>query len=173
MNPYTQLARKSIEYYLKNKKALSLSSDLPQELLNKKAGVFVSLHNKKDDSLRGCIGTITPMMKNIASEIIANSIAAATADPRFPPLELSELPDITISVDVLEKPEPIASSKSLDPQKYGVIVKCADGRTGLLLPDIEGVNDPNYQVAIACQKAGISPTETIYLYRFTVERHKE
>jgi len=43
----------------------------------------------------------------------------------------------------------------------------------LLLPDLEGVDDIDYQVAIARQKAGILPEETVYLYRFTVDRFKE
>jgi AMMECR1 domain-containing protein len=45
------------------------------------------------------------------------------------------------------------------------------GRRGLLLPDIEGVEDAETQVRIARQKAGIGPTETVKLYRFRVVKY--
>lgn len=107
MDPYVKLARSTIETYIKSGKAISPLGDLPKEMLTNKAGVFVSIH-KKDGSLRGCIGTSMPTKKNIAREIIANAIAAATQDPRFPPVTEKELPDLEISVDILSKPKAIA-----------------------------------------------------------------
>lgn len=171
MNIYCQLAKSAISQYLA-KQILPDAQTIPPELLRQRAGCFVSLHSKEDE-LRGCIGTILPTKKNLAQEISSNAIEAAFHDPRFPPLQKSELDDIKICVDVLAEPEPIASEKSLDPKKYGVIIKASDGRTGLLLPDLEGVDDAYYQIAIARQKAGIIANEKVYLYRFTVERHKE
>ncbi|PIP21717.1 MAG: AMMECR1 domain-containing protein [Candidatus Nealsonbacteria bacterium CG23_combo_of_CG06-09_8_20_14_all_40_13] len=172
MNPYVDLAQKTIQTFLGGGREISPPKGLPKEMLTKKAGVFVSLHHKKDHSLRGCIGSYFCRHENIAQEIIKNAISAAVSDPRFSPLSLEELPAIEISVDVLSQPEPIEGPKSLDPKKYGVIVKTKDGRTGLLLPDILGISDAGYQVAIARRKAGILPFENIYLYRFTVERYK-
>lgn len=172
IDKYVQLAREAIEAYVKKRQMISVPKDLEPDF-EKKAGIFVSLH-KKDGSLRGCIGTYLPTQKNIASEIINNAIAAATGDPRFRPVEPEELKDLKISVDVLSRPEQIKSIDDLNPKKYGIIVKSFDrARTGLLLPDIEGVDTREEQVAIACQKAGIVPgRERILLYRFTVERHK-
>ena len=171
MSAYTQLARDTIHTYLARKE-LPETKNLPGELLNKKAGCFVSLH-KKDGELRGCIGTILPVYKNLAGEIIHNAVEAAFHDPRFQPVTKEEIDQLEISVDVLSEPEPIPSEKSLNPKKYGVIVKAKDGRTGLLLPDLEDINDAAYQVAIARQKAGILPEEPVFLYRFTVTRYKE
>jgi AMMECR1 domain-containing protein len=79
--------------------------------------------------------------------------------------------ELEISVDVLEKPEQVASLDELDPKKYGVIVRTGR-RSGLLLPDLEGVDTADEQVAIAKEKAGIRPQEDIDLYRFTVTRYK-
>lgn len=170
MDPYITLAKKTIEKYIKNGEIIEPPKNLPKEMLTKKAGVFVSLHKKGE--LRGCIGTYLPTKENIAKEIISNAISSSTRDPRFPPVRIDELEDLEISVDVLSEPEKINSLNQLDPKKYGVIVKTIDGRSGLLLPDIEGINHPEEQVAIACAKANILPTEKIQLYRFTVERHK-
>ncbi|MFA5070181.1 MAG: AmmeMemoRadiSam system protein A [Patescibacteria group bacterium] len=172
MDEYVKLARNSLETYIRTGQIISLPADIPSEMKEKKAGVFVSLHKKSSRELRGCIGTFLPTKKNVAHEIISNAVSAAVDDPRFNPLTPKELTDLEINVDVLSEPEKIESQKELNPKIYGVIVKSADGRAGLLLPDIEGVRTVNDQISIACQKAGISSQEKISLYRFTVSRHK-
>lgn len=172
MDKYVGLAKKTIETYIKNGEIIKCPSDLGKELLEKKAGVFVSLHKKSSHDLRGCIGTFKPTKENIAQEIISNAISAAFRDPRFNPLTAEELNDLEINVDVLGEPEEIKSKSGLNVKKYGLIVKSQDGRLGLLLPDIDGVNDVADQISIACRKAGISPLEKIFLFRFSVERHK-
>ncbi|NLG93252.1 MAG: AMMECR1 domain-containing protein, partial [Clostridiales bacterium] len=91
-------------------------------------------------------------------------------DPRFPSVTASELPDLVYSVDVLAKPEPIASISELDVKRYGVIVSSGYKR-GLLLPNLEGVDTPEQQVSIAKQKAGIHSGERFSLERFEVVRH--
>ncbi|MCL5407194.1 MAG: AmmeMemoRadiSam system protein A [Patescibacteria group bacterium] len=171
MDIYIKLAKLTIYEYLKNNR-LPEKKEIPVELLNIHAGCFVSLHLKKDGNLRGCIGTILPTCKNLGAEIINNAVAACQ-DPRFEEVKIREYDDLDIQVDVLQEPEQINSEESLDPKKYGVIVKAADGRTGLLLPDLEGVDNAKDQIAIARQKAGISNDEIVYLYRFLVTRHKE
>jgi AMMECR1 domain-containing protein len=77
---------------------------------------------------------------------------------------------LAYSVDVLEHPEP-AEFDNLDPKEYGVIVS-ANGKRGLLLPDLEGVDTAAAQVEIAMRKGGIAPTEHYLLERFRVTRHK-
>ena len=131
--------------------------------------MFVSLH--KYGELRGCIGTISPVQESIADEIIANGISACSRDPRFSRVRADELDALSYSVDVLGEAEPIESTAQLDPKRYGVIVT-KGYRRGLLLPDLEGVDSVEYQVAIAKQKAGIDPRDTnVALERFEVVRH--
>lgn len=101
-------------------------SDQIDDILAGQAGVFVSL--KKQGQLRGCIGTFGPTRSTIASEIIHNAISAGTTDPRFEPVQLKELPEPTISVDILETPQPVHNIDDLDPQKYGVIVRNGNRR---------------------------------------------
>ncbi|MDR3315983.1 MAG: AmmeMemoRadiSam system protein A, partial [Coriobacteriales bacterium] len=127
------------------------------ELRDRAAGVFVSF--KKRGELRGCIGTIAPTANSIIEEIIQNTLSAATRDPRFPPIEVRELPDLSCSVDILGDAESIQSEGDLDVKRYGVIVT-SGWRRGLLLPDLEGVDTPAQQVAIALQKAGIAAHES-------------
>ena len=103
--------------------------------------------------------------------IIANAISAATRDPRFSTITPDELQDLDYSVDVLTTPEPVPDESFLDPKKYGVIVE-EGWRRGLLLPDLEGVDNVDYQIDICRQKGGISPDEPVQLYRFEVKRYK-
>lgn len=163
-----RLARESIAYYLEHHTVMSVPKDLPDDLTDR-AGAFVSLH--KGSMLRGCIGTFLPMQMNIASEIIHNAVSAATRDPRFYPVRPEELNELSISVDVLGTPEAVTSPDKLDPKKYGVIVM-SHARTGLLLPDLPGVDTVQQQIDIAKEKAGIPPQVHPDLYRFTVTRYK-
>ena len=139
-------------------------------MLKNKAGTFVSI--KKNGELRGCIGTIMPTKANIALEIISNAISSGTRDPRFNAVKMDELDSLSYSVDVLLEPEPIDSIKDLDVKKYGVIVR-SGFRSGLLLPNLEGVDTPEEQVSIALQKAGISFREDFTMERFEVLRYEE
>ncbi len=166
---YVHLARLSLEAYVTTGKYLKLPEDLLEEMKTKKAGVFVSL--KKHGSLRGCIGTISPVTASIAKEIIRNAVSAAVEDPRFPPVTEDELEELVYSVDVLGEPEPIDSMNELDVVRYGVIVS-AGRKRGLLLPNLEGVDTVEKQVEIARKKAGIYDNEEFTLERFEVVRHK-
>lgn len=166
-HPLVALARQAVETYVCEGRVLSAPNPLP-ECMQGRRGTFVSLH--RQGALRGCIGTIEPTQPSIAAEIIANAVASASRDPRFRPVTPGELADLEISVDVLAEPEPIASWEELDPRTYGVIVE-SGRRRGLLLPDLEGVDTVAKQVAIALQKASISPRDPYRLYRFRVERY--
>jgi AmmeMemoRadiSam system protein A len=169
-DPIVDLARQTVQAWVKEGKLIAPPSPLPEEL-KAKAGVFVSIH-LKDGSLRGCIGTFAPTKSNIALEIIDNAISSASRDPRFPPITKAELADLEISVDILTEPEAIVGKEMLDPRKFGLILEAEDGyRKGLLLPDLEGVDTVEEQIRIVRLKAGIGSTEPVKYYRFEVVRH--
>ena len=178
-SPFVALARATINTWVQRgrklnfdhyKNQVEMEEDVLGELENNQAGVFVSLH--KQGELRGCIGTTGPVTENIAQEIIRNAIEAATYDPRFMPVEEHELMDLEIKVDVLGVAEQVSGIEELDAKKYGVIVE-KDLHRGLLLPDLEGVNTPEEQIAIAKRKAGILESDTdVILQRFQVIRHQ-
>ena len=150
-DPYVDLAWRSLESWVLDRRILPLPEDLPAELTKRRAGAFVSLH--RNGRLRGCIGTIAPAEDSLAEEIIRNAVSAAARDPRFDPVRPEELAELEVSVDVLGEPEDIASERELDVKRYGVIVR-RGARRGLLLPDLEGVDTVEQQVAIARQKIG-------------------
>jgi AmmeMemoRadiSam system protein A len=168
-DPCVALARQTIDTYVREGVLMAPPKNVPSDLLKRRAGAFVSIH--ENGRLRGCIGTFLPIRENIADEIIHNAAAAATEDPRFQPISTSELDRLDISVDILSEPEPVASIDALDAKRYGVIVTCGS-RRGLLLPDLDGVDTPEQQIAISRQKAGILPDEPVSLMRFEVNRHE-
>jgi AmmeMemoRadiSam system protein A len=195
MHPLVFLAKSSVENYILEKKIISPPEDLTKEFLRKKAGTFVTI--EKNGELRGCIGTYLPTRENIAEEIIHNAISAATEDWRFGPVQKEELPYLSYTVYILSEPELVKDISNLDPKKYGIIVKTVPilanfhefeheysrmdvvfnghfvPKTGVLLPDLEGVDTVEKQIFIACQKAGIDPQrERFLIYRFTAEKLK-
>ena len=165
---YVLLARKTIYEYIKNNKIIDIN-DIDNELLDNKAGVFVSIHKIND--LRGCIGTISSTTDCIAKEIINNAISASTKDFRFDPIREDELDYLEINVDVLLEPEIILDKNMLDVKKYGVIVSCGNKR-GLLLPDIDGIDNIDQQIDIAMRKGNIRKDDNYILERFEVIRHR-
>jgi MEMO1 family protein len=136
-------------------------------LYGRMAACFCSI--KKHGGLRGCIGTLEPAEPSLGEEIARNAWSAAFRDPRFPPVREDELDALTFSVDVLS-PSERCGLDDLDPALYGVIVSLG-WRRGVLLPDLEGVDTVERQVAIALQKAGIGADEPYDLQRFTVARY--
>ena len=132
---------------------------------------------------------LNPNKKNIAQEIIHNAIAAATEDYRFSPIQEKELPQLSYTVYVLEKPESVENIDDLDPKKYGIIIKSGEIsagtdvifnpspsvriKSGLLLPGLEGVKTVEQQISITCQKAGIDlKKEKITIYRFKAQKYE-
>lgn len=192
---YVCLARASLEHYVRTGRRLEVArgaegaasglaeaavgmapelasglAELPPELTERRAGAFVSL--KKNGQLRGCIGTIAPTRASLAEEIVENAVSAGCHDPRFSPVRADELPELVYDVDVLGEPEPVESRDQLDPARYGVIVSTPDGRRGLLLPALDGVDTVDEQLHIAARKGGISLGEKgVRLERFEVVRH--
>jgi AmmeMemoRadiSam system protein A len=170
MSIYISLAKSAVENYVKEGKVISLPAALPKELLTRRAGTFVTI--EKNDKLRGCIGTYLPTKENIAKEVISNAIAAATKDDRFGPVQKEELPKLSYAVYILSEPELVKNVKELNPKKFGIIVQ-SGFKSGLLLPDLEGVDTIEQQISIACQKGGIDPTsEPIAIYKFTAKKYQ-
>lgn len=164
---YAKLAYLTLEQYLKHEKDKRVQ--VPLNLTSDKAAVVVSIF--KFGTLRARFGNQVPLEHNLASEIIQATIKAARSDTFFDSIEASELPFLSISVDVLSPLEPIASEKQLDVNKYGVVVKGKE-KTGFALPSLPAVDSVEKQIRIAKRDAGISKTERVSLLRFTVSHHE-
>jgi AMMECR1 domain-containing protein len=123
-------------------------------------GVFCTL--TVGGELRGCIGHVEPVFGDLHRELAMVAQAAASQDPRFSAVTEDELWDLEIEVTLLAPPEP---GRPRDPRTEGCIVQ-SGRRRGLLLPDIEGVDTVEEQIAICRRKARIGPHELVDLYRF-------
>ncbi len=123
-----RLARKAVEEKVRRGIKINPPEETPR-ILREKAGVFVTLTKlvNNHEELRGCIGYIIPY-KPLVEATIDVAISAATEDPRFPPVEPSELNDILVEVTVLTPPEKIEVK---DPSDYLKEIKI--GRDGLII----------------------------------------
>jgi MEMO1 family protein len=170
-HPLVRLAAAAIDTFLVERRVLEPAADfyaaMPEAL--KPAGAFVCL--KRQGELRGCIGTTEPRCETLAIEVIKNAIASASRDPRFPPVEASELLELSIGVYVLGASESIADPAELDPRRYGLIVS-AGARQSVLLPGLEEILTVEAQLAAARKKAGIGPEEPVTLRRFEIVRYR-
>ncbi len=167
-HPYVSLARESVGHFLNHHTKLPCPDPLSQDL-QARTGAFVSI--KKKRQLRGCIGTLEPSEANLAVEIIENALKAALHDPRFSPVSVEELEDLSYSVDVLRPLEKISSASELDPKVYGLVVR-SNSKQGVLLPDLEGVDSIEDQIRICRDKGKIADDEPLEMYRFRVDRYR-
>lgn len=167
------IARRSIAYFLETSENLSFSTNDPELL--QKCGCFVTLY-KKAGGLRGCIGTFE-RSKPLVDEVIRMSIAAATQDPRFPPVTKEELENICIEISILGELQKISGPHQIEIGKHGIYV-VSGRRSGTYLPDVavsQNWNAEEFLANCALEKAGISPQDLsrAELYRYEVEKIKE
>jgi len=172
VDPLVELARRSLAWFVSTGRVIEAApEDLLVQIPPGPAACFVSLHEIRG-KLRGCMGTLEAGEPSLAQEILHNAVAACSRDRRFPPVRPEELAGLQIGVDVLSPLEPIPGPEHLDPRRFGVVVETPNGRRGVLLPDLEGVDTVERQLVVVCRKAGIRPGERYLLHRFTVERHR-
>jgi len=150
-----KIARQTIETYAREGRKPELPSpDQVSENLRSKRGAFVTLHKK--GMLRGCIGVFEgrgPLYQTV-SEM---AIASGWEDPRFPPLDESELKDIEIEISVLSPLRP-AKPEEIEVGKHGIYITKGFYR-GVLLPQVatEYGWDRETFLAQTCIKAGLNP----------------
>jgi AmmeMemoRadiSam system protein A len=72
---------------------------------------------------------------SLEETIAACAVAAATADPRFPPLRAEELPEVAIEISLLDSPIPASGPEDIVVGTHGIIVR-RGARRGLLLPQV-------------------------------------
>lgn len=170
------LARRAVESYLQGHGSSSYDSGDYSVLNNNDFegfsgnieghGVFVTLNSfnsNNEEHLRGCIGFPIPR-SSLGYSIIDSAVAAATQDPRFPPVTKEELGDIIFEVSILTVPKEV---EVMNPTEYlniikigidGLILKWRFG-SGLLLPQVpvELKWDVEEYLENLCYKAGAPP----------------
>jgi uncharacterized protein (TIGR00296 family) len=127
-------------------------------VFSEKRGVFVCV--KRHGELRGCIGFPYPMLP-LGDAIMQAAVAAGTEDPRFAPVGLREIEDLSVEVTVLTPPvglqgEPEERPDKIEVGKHGIIVR-GFGTSGLLLPQVATEYGWNSRTFLdhTCMKAGL------------------
>jgi AmmeMemoRadiSam system protein A len=170
------IARDTLQRYLDKRQVPALSAYPAPAALQKECGVFVTLKNKHNSELRGCIGYIDGV-KPLREAVRDCTVEAATRDQRFAPLQTGEDQTVQIEISVLTPPEKIATIKSITIGKHGLIISKGRHR-GVLLPQVPvewGWSRADFLNAI-CQKAGLPEgawKEGAELYIFTAQVFRE
>ncbi len=147
------IARRTVEQYVRTGRAPEVTP--LTERLKEKRGVFVTLH--KHGELRGCIGYVEGV-KPLYLATRDMAIAAATEDPRFPPVTAEELPLIDVEITVLSPLKRIFNPDSVIVGKHGLVIR-KGFYSGLLLPQVpveQGWNREEF-LEYTCRKAGLPP----------------
>jgi AmmeMemoRadiSam system protein B/AmmeMemoRadiSam system protein A len=172
-----RIARTTVESYVRDGKTPDFAP--LTERLQEERGVFVTLREHGD--LRGCIGYIQGI-KPVYEAVRDNAIAAATEDPRFPPVQTKELKDIDIEITVLTPLELCHDPlKDVVAGQYGVVIR-RGGRSGVFLPQVAtetGWDTRTFLSECCTEKAGL-PADAwqdqgteVYRFRGQVFAEKE
>ena len=125
-----RLVRESITRYLTTE-TLPLPRGGSPKLL-REAGSFVTL--RKHGNLRGCIGRLEP--EGTLLRLVATlALDSAFKDPRFPPVNASELNDLEVEVSVLTPMTSVPGPDSIVPGRDGVVLRVGD-RSAVFLPQV-------------------------------------
>lgn len=121
-----------------------------------RAGAFVTLHEREDGRLRGCIGQIEAVT-SVADAVSETAVSSAVRDPRFPPLQPEELSGVRIEISVLSPLHTITGADEIEPGRHGLLIS-RRGRSGLLLPQVASERGWDTQTFLTqtCFKAGMS-----------------
>ncbi len=178
-------ARVALERTVRGGDLRSLESELPDAsppALRDPRGVFVTLEQYPSGRLRGCIGFPLPVYP-LYRAIVRAASAAATEDPRFPPVREAELDALVVEVSILSRPEPIPGppeerAAAVVIGRDGLIVEAGDDY-GLLLPQVAPEQGWNVRELLegTCEKAGVAPDAwrrpTTRVLRFTASVYHE
>lgn len=117
---------------------------------------FVTLYSR-GGRLRGCIGSLVataPLYENV----YRSTLNAAFEDPRFQPVEKSEVPGLAISISVLGPMEPLPSLENVKIGTHGLVVRKGNHH-GVLLASVAVKYhwSPQEFLEQTCIKAGLEP----------------
>lgn len=161
------IARKSILASVNQEEFIP--RDIPS-VLTEYGASFVTL--KKNEQLRGCIGSVYPT-KPLILDIIDNAKNAGFQDPRFEPLTVDELDNLQVSVSILSSIERIMfkDERDLLSQIYphGVILVEGEKRAVYLPVVWEQLPDRQVFLNSLKEKAGLEPdyfSRTLEAYKF-------
>ena len=201
MNPYISLAKMAVESFIKEKKIISPPEELPGEFLTRRAGTFVTIEKNGElrGCIGTYLPTKINIAQEIIHNAVAAAIEDYRFGPiqktELPYLsytvyilsepelvkDIKELNPKKFGIIIKTTPFVYPSGSEEEkreqdlfdhPNKDVVFDDKTPFKSGLLLPDLEGIDTIEQQISIACQKGGINPgKEKIIIYRFSVEKY--
>lgn len=169
-----RLARGAIESELLNKELPNL--DILPSSFKSNGAVFVTIKNRTDNSLRGCIGSLIAH-RPLYEDIVANAISSAFNDPRFHPLKKEELPHVRLELSILTEPSRLHYAttnellEKITPGKDGLIIKFEDSQATFLPSVWTEIPEKEQFLSLLCKKAGFDShffktgKLDVYIYR--------
>lgn len=124
------IAHGSIEEFLVSQELSEFETEDPD--FNRLSNVFVTL--KKGEELRGCMGQMKAILP-LGQAVQQAALSAATKDARFPPLEIDELPQVTIEISILSPFMRITDIEAIEVGTHGLLI-FKGGQSSLLLPQV-------------------------------------
>ncbi len=167
------LARKAIEAAVLHQSLPEIVSEKIPEQLKEPWACFVTL--TQHGQLRGCIGTIYPQ-EPLFEAVLRRARSAALEDPRFPPLQPSELGEVEIEISVLSRPRRLQFNRPeellqlMRPGRDGVVLKVGQHQATFLPQVWEKIPKPEQFLSRLAEKAGLppqawqSPEAAVYVY---------
>lgn len=158
---------------------LQRSADESAPWLAEHGACFVTL--TQGGKLRGCIGTLQAHRPLIA-DVKSNAVAAALYDPRFAPLNPSELDITEVEISLLSSTQPMEIQSEADalaqlrPGIDGVIFEYSSYRSTFLPQVWEQLPHPQHFMAQLKRKAGLPGhfwAEEVKLSRYSVTKWRE
>lgn len=147
------IARTTIEKVVKGEDVPDFEVSSPALLQDRGAFVTITEHGQ----LRGCIGYIIGV-KPLYQTVREVAESAALRDPRFPPVEPQELPDLELEISALSVPRRISDVNEIQVGVHGIIMR-KGFHQGLLLPQVATEYGWDRQTFLehTCRKAGLPP----------------
>lgn len=167
-----RLARDTITASVSGCEPVTVIGD--DRVFRRPSAVFVTLWKRipgeePTAALRGCIGQVKPQFE-LGHAVRFAALGAALRDPRFPPVQIDELPHILIEIAILSPLMPVLALEEVIIGRDGLVIEDGPYR-GLLLPKVAPRLGWSREQLLqhVCLKAGLAETawpERGRLFRF-------
>ena len=127
-------------------------------------GLFVTWEDS--ESLRGCIGCLSPLRLNKLSEY---AIRSSQEDNRFTPIGISDVETLTCTVSILHSFEPCVHPEDWTVGTHGIVCKFSPNHNATFLPHVmtEQRWDRNAAITAAARKCGFrGNTESVQITKY-------
>ncbi|MCJ7717326.1 MAG: AmmeMemoRadiSam system protein A [Anaerolineales bacterium] len=149
-------------------------------ILQEKGACFITIKIK--GVLRGCVGSIEAIQPLI-EDVRSRAVAAAFQDPRFPPLTIPELDEISIEISRLTQPSKLTYQTPedlIDQLRPGIdgVILSHQFRRATFLPQVwDQLPTPELFLGRLCIKMGLDQaiwrTASLQVETYQVEKFQE